>query len=243
MSTSRPRVLHALTGANMFFMAGVTVFQAVRLGDPVFLALSSPIAFWIVSVGLMSLGYSLWPHRFPRLTTPTKPNWMLRRRKVRETVERLRALGFEDIGIKQERTFVIRIQTWELWHPEHRTNASVSTSFVALLVPQVTFLTRGDDGTLVYTGRSVSHRVRNLVCHAAPLGDVEARFADHLRAVKGEDLRTAGPPGEDLTHAARLEERLELCREWYVVSFGTDAQLEAWRRGAGREVPVGSIET
>ena len=108
---------------------------------------------------------------------------------------------------------------------------------VALLVPRVFFLTRGDDGRIVYTGQSVNHRVRNLVCRASSGGDVEERFADHLRGVKGEQLETRGAPGEARTHAARMEQRLELCREWYLVSFGTDAQLDAWRRrvGVGRD--------
>lgn len=224
----------------MFVGAGVAIYFAATSSSLLWLIPAGVFAVWAVSVGLMAICYSMWPHRYPWLTTKKKAAWKLRLPQVNRTAEKLRQLGFVEVGVKQERTFLMALQTRELWHPTHQTFASLTTSAAAHFVPRVTFTTQGEDGRIVYTGYGVVHRVRTLVSRAGVGQTVEERFEDHLRALKGEELVLPIPPSAE-THDYRdpgspspealMQTRLELCREWYVVSFASDEQLDEWQKG------------
>lgn len=238
MSTKKTLTPHLLIALQMFVLAGYAIYSTVQAGLA-WLAPALVFGVWAVSVGVMSICYSMWPDRFPRLKAKAKAAWKLRLPQVNATAEKLRQIGFEEIGVKEERTFLIGLQTRELWHPVHRTFASLTTSAAALFVPRVTFITRGDDGRIVYTGYAVVHRRRHLVARAGVGTTVEERFEDHLRALKGEELVLPAPPEAEshdyrelgaVSHDALMQARLELCREWYVVSFASDEKYDEWRK-------------
>ena len=238
MSKRSHRAPHLLIGLQMFFVAGYAVYAAIGVGDVLWAIPTALFVLWAASVGLMAICYSSWPHRFPWLKVKAKASWKLRLPQVNRTAEKLQQLGFVEIGVKEERTFLIGLQTRELWHPVHRTFASLTTSAAALFMPRVTFITQGEDGRIVYTGYSVAHRRRHLVARAGVGLKVEERFEDHLRALKGEELVLPSPRPTDTqdyreigtpSPEALMQERLELCREWYVVSFASDEQFDAWQ--------------
>ena len=222
-----------MMAGQFLIFAGFMIYAAWDLGA-IAIGLAVLFSLWMGSVSLMAVGYSTWPERFPMLRAREKPGWRLRMRHVESVAQQLRDLGFEEVGVKIERTLLIAIPTREFWHPEHRTFASLSAQMFA---PKISFMTKGKAGTILYSGRSMRSRQRTVVSRLLAGASVCEQFEDHLRAIRGEEMVPAMPPTEKADYrehatpgAAELREwRLELTREWYVATFGTDEQWETWQ--------------
>lgn len=227
------RITHLLTGLQFIVYAVASIYWASSIGWWA-IALAVVFALWLVSAGLMAVGYSMWPERFPQLSLLKGPGWKLRMRHVESIAGQLRDLGFEEIGVKAERTLAISVPSREFWHPQHRTFASLTGQMFS---PAVSFMSVGECGTILYSGRAVQSRRRTVVSRLLVGSSVQEKLEDHLRGMRGEDIAPTQPHSErsdyreDTAPTAKqlLEWRLKLTREWYVASFAADEKWDAWR--------------
>lgn len=231
MSLRTSTLTSALSSVVSAGIVARLAFQGIA-GHPVLAALLIAFVLWLARNVGMQLAFALWPQRFPSLHALERPAWELRLPSAERAVRELGALGFEEIGVKDERFFLGGVHTRELWHAEQRTYASVAST---LFIPRVSFLTAGQDGRLVYSGAVITDESRNLVSRIARGRSIAARFEDHLLALRAAGIVAAEPvrDGSTPSHAELLARRLELCRAWYVAAFASDAQWDAWKRTKG----------
>jgi hypothetical protein len=242
-----PRISHLALGLQAFAAAAYLTYSAVPLGWWA-TTLTIPFLFWLVSVGLMPVGYSMWPQRFPRLYIRESSSWKLRRAHSEAVAQELRDLGFVEVGVKVEQTFLMTIPTRQFWHPEHQTFASMSVHW---LTPKVSLICKCKGGTIFYSGRSLQGRHRTVVSELLEGSSAREQLAHHLLGIRNAELSPALPPAERsearddfVPTKEELDEWcLKITREWYVATFATEAQWEAWRAKQPPSVRVEELTT
>lgn len=178
--------------------------------------------------------WTFWPARFPTLRALEHTPRALRMPGARRMTRELDALGFVVVGPKNERSLFFDFPSLELWHPEHRTFASLSAVFGVFV--RVAFITASREGKLLYTssGGVPPRRDFDLVVRASGQGlSTAARFEEHVAALQTENLVGGGHEleREDETSKKQLVlHRLAITRRWYVARFGTDAEWSAYDR-------------
>lgn len=200
--------------------------EAVFAGAPVIVLLLTSIA--------LQASWTLWPTRFPTLRALDQTPRGLRTPGARRMTQELETLGFVVVGPKNERALFLDFPSLELWHPEHRTFASVSAAFGILV--RVGFITASRQGKILYTsgGGVAPGRDHDLVTRASGANlSTAARLDEHIAALQAEGLAGDGPElqRDDEASKKRLVlHRLAITRRWYVARFGSDAQWSSYQQ-------------
>jgi hypothetical protein len=191
------------------------------------------IAVAIPVVPLLLLGlWSRWialslrsiardPSRRPELRRLQEAPPYLRRAAIEDRVAELRALGFVEIGVKEESSLGLRFASRVLWHPASRTFAEV---FPVLRQPATSLLTEIEGGGLLYTGASDRpRRAYGRLIEQGFTADTATLVQRHLATLQelgGPALPEATSGSyRELAPTDLMERRLALSRQYFEERF------------------------